>query len=397
MFQTRIKFEASKDLTVAEKLHLVKLAYARDPSGKFRTRLAALYLQNDAFDDVIDLLSAKADLSFDEAMMLVQAHLARENPIDTARARDVADRALALAPDDRALAAALADGAKAKIRLGEPDARETLTRALQYDAGNMNACKRLAALDLAAGDHAAVIKVVSALEDKGAAHARLFAVRGLAHACAGDLEAARATFAFDTLSSTRRLPAPEGWPDIETFNSALAAELLAHPGMRYERYGSASELTWRIDSPATREAPLVTLLLNQIRAALDAHIERIAPLDHPWARARPKSAVLHSWCVITEGDGFETWHVHQFGWLSGVYYVQVPHTIAFGETAGGCLAFGLPADVVGDDAAAAYGTRMIRPQSGLMVTFPSHSYHRTFPHIEGGKRIALAFDLRPAD
>lgn len=397
MFQTQIEFEVAKDLTVGEKLGLLQLAYARSPAGKIRTNLATLYLQNDAFDEVIELFADAMDLNFDEAMMLVQAHLARENPVDTAKARDVADRAVELAIDDRDRAAALADRAKAEIRLNERTAaRETLQQALQCDAGNMNACKRLAALDLAAGDHAAVLEMVGTLASKGTAHARLFAASGLAHARTGAVEAARAALAFDALSAAQHLPPPEGWTGIESFNAALAVELLAHPGLRYERYGSASELTWRIDSPAMREAPLVSLLLNQIRAALNAHIQRVAPLDHRWARARPKSTILRSWCVITEGDGFETWHVHQFGWLSGVYYVQVPDSIALGDTVGGCLAFGLPADLVGDEAAAAYGTHLVRPRGGLMVTFPSHSYHRTFPHLTGGKRIAFAFDLRPA-
>ena len=36
----------------------------------------------------------------------------------------------------------------------------------------------------------------------------------------------------------------------------------------------------------------------------------------PFAR-RARLTPRRSWCVITDSDGFENWHVHQFGWLSG--------------------------------------------------------------------------------
>jgi hypothetical protein len=406
---TRVDLEVARQLTLLQELAIVRLAYDRSPTPMMRVRLAALFLVCDAFDDLIALLSPHLDLGFGEDMLLVQAYLARETPQDTLRARIVADLALALATDDAQRAAALAARGKAETRLGDIGAaRVTLGMALRLDPHEKDACKRLAALDLAANDPAAVLAMADDLTGRGAAHARLFAARALAHAQAGATDAARDAAGLDDLADMTTLAPPPGWDDIHAFNAALAEELLAHPGLRYERYGTASALTWRIDSPATREAPLVRLLLAQIASAIDAHLGQIAALDHPWARARPAAATLRSWCVITESDGFETWHVHQFGWLSGVYYVRVPDSIAQGGKDrgtssggdddvgnGGCLAFGMPAELVGDDAAAAFGTRIVRPHDGLMLAFPSHTYHRTFPHGLREKRICVAFDLRP--
>ncbi len=100
--------------------------------------------------------------------------------------------------------------------------------------------------------------------------------------------------------------------------------------------------------------------------------------------------------MIAESEGFENWHVHQFGWLSGAYYVRVPEAIANGKTQEGCIAFGLPDDLAGEAGAAAFGTRIIRPVSGLLLLFPSHTYHRTFPHGHRDRRICVAFDVKPA-
>lgn len=403
--RTIIDLEVARQLTIAQELSIVQTAYARHQGPVLRSRLATLLLVCDAFDKLVALLLPHDDLNFLEVLLLAQACLARETTDDADHARIVANRALALATSDAQRAAALVLRGKAETRLGDDKAaRATLEHALRYDPQEKDACKRLAALDLAANDPAAVLAMVDRLIAHGAAHARLFAAQALAQAQAGAIGAARASTGQgatgqgatgqNDLAAMTTLAPPPGWDDIHTFNAALADELLAHPGLRYERYGTASTLTWRIDSPATRDAPLVRLLLAQISDAIAAQLDRIADLDHPWVRARPAAALLRSWCVITESDRFETWHVHQFGWLSGVYYVRVPHSIAHGDDDGGCLAFGIPAELVGEEAAAAFGTQMVRPHDGLMLAFPSHTYHRTFPHGLREKRICVAFDLR---
>lgn len=395
-----IELETAKQLTAPQELELVRTAFAQNASPEMRVRLATLLLLADAFDEVVAVLAESARLTFEEELLLSQAYLARETTADTLAAGAAADRALSLAASlatsDTASAIALAYRGKAEMRSGDTAAaRATLRQALRLDPHNKDACKRLATLDLQAGDTTAILTMADELAERGAAHARLFAAEALAHARSGDAARARALMGFDDLHVARQLPPPPGWSDIRSFNAALAQELLAHPGLRYERYGTASALTWRIDAPATRAAPLFRALLDQLAIEIHNHVDRVGAVDHPWARACPRAALLRSWCVITESDGFETWHVHQFGWLSGVYYVQVPESIANGDGLGGCLAFGLPEDLAGPDAAATYGTPLVRPQEGLMLAFPSHSYHRTFPHGLREKRICVAFDLRP--
>jgi hypothetical protein len=274
-------------------------------------------------------------------------------------------------------------------------ARATLAEALALDPHNKDACKRLATLDLAAGDTGAVLAMYDDLASKGAAHSRLFAAKALAHAHRDERDQVRKMMGADDFFRADKLPPPPGWDSIESFNAALAEELMAHPGLRFDRYGTASELTWRIDAPLSRAAPLVRVLLDAIADAINAHVEAIGGADHPWAAARPSDAMLRAWCVITESDGFENWHVHQFGWLSGAYYVRVPDSIAHGDTEAGCIALGLPEDLAGEEAAAAYGIRVVRPQDGLLLMFPSHTYHRTFPHGIRDRRICVAFDVKP--
>ena len=393
---TEIHLEPEKVFTVDQELALARAAYAKSGSMVLRAGLVRLLLLAEAFGEVIEVLTAAHDLTVSEELMLTQAYLAFETTEATEAAQAAADRAFALATTDAERANALATRGKTQMRFGNhAAARDVLERALALDPHNKDACKRIAAIDLAAGRPVEVLAVTDDLLGKGAAHARLFAAQTLAHARAGDMAAARKAGGFDLLHEARRLDPPPGWKTIEAFNAALTEELLTHPGIRYERYGSASELTWRIEAPARRDTPLVKALLAQIVAALDDNIARTNDSSHRWAASRPDRALLRNWCVITESDGFETWHVHQFGWLSGVYYVQVPESIANGTSLAGCLSFGLPDDLAGEHGSADYGEHIVRPSSGLFLTFPSHTYHRTYPHGTGEKRICLAFDLRP--
>jgi uncharacterized protein (TIGR02466 family) len=89
--------------------------------------------------------------------------------------------------------------------------------------------------------------------------------------------------------------------------------------------------------------------------------------------------------------GVQLPHIHPLGWLSGVYYVQVP--LAGEGTNSGALEFGeLPAHVrhVRDPE-----RRVVAPLAGQLVVFPSYFHHRTLPFTSPAQRISVAFDVMP--
>jgi hypothetical protein len=391
-----IRPETAKHITAQQEHDLLSSAFASNPSSRLlRSRLAVAQSANDAFDATVALLDGADDLDFRDTLMLGRALLAKETTAATIRARETAQRALLAAEDDLQRAAALADKGKAEVRLGDDAAFVSLTSALTLDPYNKDACKRLAALHLGGDDPHAVLAFTAALQQRGVGHSRLFAARALAFARLGDTAAAREVVGLGRFLSRRQLPPPPGWESIRAFNEALAAELSAHPGLRRERYGSASQLSWRIESPASHVAPLTVALAHLLAAEAERLIAEHADESHAWLAARPEAGILHSWCAITEDVGYEDWHVHQFGWLSGVYYVSVPDSVARGQDAGGCIAFGLPEDLAGREAAEAFGVELVRPSEGLALFFPSHAYHRTFAHGAGERRICIAFDVWP--
>lgn len=393
----QIFHEPEKHLTLKQERELARLAHLRAGSQATRLRQVRLAAQDDDYAEVVNLLDGVGDLGFGEQVMLTQAFLTFETEAMTARARETASDALAAADTAAQRAVALADQAKAERRLGKPGtARGLLESALSLDLHNKDACKRLAALDLEEGRSAELVSWSGQLVAAGAGHARLHAAHLLGEAANGNLDAARAVLGLPLLAHREMLSPPPGWSDLASFNAALAKELLGHRNLRYERYGSASNYTWRIDALARPDAPLVQVLLHELAARVRARVAELGGVDHRWLSDRPDEALLRAWCVITEGDGFESWHVHQFGWLSGVYYVQMPEGLVDPEDPAGCIGFGLPEEFVGDETSAQFGIDLVRPEPGLMLTFPSHAYHRTFPHSRAGRRICIAFDIKPA-
>ncbi|MEO9130784.1 MAG: putative 2OG-Fe(II) oxygenase [Sphingomonas sp.] len=386
-------------MTVKEEIAITQRAIERNPgSQQFRFRLARLRFTLDQFDEAIDLLetlSREGD-DFETVHLLGGALLARENREDTVKARHLEERASDIAVNASQRARSLAALGKAQIRLSEFDiARKTLGAALETNIHNKDAYKRLAMLDFEMGRTELALEHAEDMVARGVTHARVLGIRPLALARLGRTEEAREAFGFDTYLHQAILPPPPGWETIEAFNLDLATELMTHPGIRYERYGVASANSWRIDEPCLERSKMVPLLQQLIKREAENYVASLGERDDAWLGQRKSSGFLHHWSVITDGDGFEEWHVHQNGWLSGAYYVDVPDFIVSGEGRGGCVSFGLPEGIVGKEPHEKFGMRMFRPRSGLVMMFPSHSFHRTYAHRGNKRRICLAFDIVP--
>lgn len=392
-----LAIEAPKPLHGAVELALLQEALARSPdSAPIAMQLATRLLIDDRFTEVIALLEPREDLPSRRAVYLIQAYFAQETPAANRKVITLAEREFARTKEPAMQARLLADKGKALSRLGQGDAAlAVLHAALTHNPADRNAFKRITALHLQRGEPEAVIALAETMLAQGVAHSRLFASLVLAKARAGDIAAARAVEGRDTLMQTTVLPPPPGWDSLDAFNAALADQLRNHPALRFDRYGAASTRTWRIDTPAMAEAPLVAVLQQHLAQQVADYAACLAGNPHPWVQQRPGGGMLHNWCVLTDADGQEEWHVHQNGWLSGTYYVAVPDEVQTAQDDGGCLIFGLPDDLAGPEIAAEYGRYRLRPKPGMLTLFPSHCYHRTYPHGAKTRRICLAFDIWP--
>jgi uncharacterized protein (TIGR02466 family) len=100
--------------------------------------------------------------------------------------------------------------------------------------------------------------------------------------------------------------------------------------------------------------------------------------------------VLVSWANIMPAGAFERPHIHAAGWLSGVYYADMPDLDPMKED--GAIVFGgHPFDAA---VARDVPKRTVHPRAGQMVLFPSYLTHRTRPFTGAGRRVSVAFDIQ---
>lgn len=393
-----LEIEPPIALAKSHEAPLLRQAIAVNPeSTSLRAKLALLLFIQDQFDEALEIYSQlmQDDPRAEWAIMMAECHISRETPEDDRAAEQMASLAVSLTDQPLQRVEAQAALGKALVRQGRTEeARATLQAALDANPSNTNVYKRLAALDLKAGAAQDALDTADRLIETGIGHSRLLVARVLALATQGRIDDAREAVGLDRFLHREFLAPPAGWPDLAAFNADVRAELARHPDLRYDRYGTASTRTWRIDQPAYASSVAIPALQDRIRSAVMRQVARLEAEDSTWTRARPERGILHNWCVLTDADGYEEWHVHQGGWMSGVYYVDVPPAVRVGSGREGCIAFGLPEDLVGQEASRQFGETVVRPQPGLMLLFPSHSYHRTFAHGSEGRRICLAFDVQ---
>ena len=313
-----------------------------------------------------------------------------------------------------ALAAYAAAAARAPIEAGYHDGMgQALARLGRFDEAR---AAHLCAAALAPQDAAVQINLASCLLQAGDAHAAVraaetalqlspldqqaWATAGLAWGATGD---ARAAWLNDPARHVQvfDLPTPDGWPDMASFNQALAAALHAMhtdaepPIDQTLRHGSQT-----LGDIFDQGHPLVLQLKERIAQAVDRYIAGIDALPpDPTHPLRGRTAVhwrfTDSWSSRLRSSGFHTHHVHPHGWISSCYYVALPPCIgqAADASRAGWITFGVPDIQV--PGCAFPPARAERPREGRLVLFPSFMWHGTVPFDDPQPRLTIAFDLVP--
>ena len=190
-------------------------------------------------------------------------------------------------------------------------------------------------------------------------------------------------------------PSPD-FEDTEAFNRALVEHILNHPSLTYELDGHATrkgkhtgELLSEPKGPMATFERMIDDTVKIYRAGLEADS------NHPIAMTAPDSWKLTVWSVVLEEAGHQVSHIHESGWLSGVYYPKIPHDIGLSESdPSGWIEFGQPQDLY--NVREKPPVKLFKPQEGMMILFPSYLFHRTVPTGSQDLRVSIAFDVMRA-
>ncbi|HYI41571.1 MAG TPA: putative 2OG-Fe(II) oxygenase [Allosphingosinicella sp.] len=288
--------------------------------------------------------------------------------------------------------------ALAFVRLGlEPEAELELRALLDLEPRHRPACRQLGKILRRSGRIAELLDLCETLHARGAAHAQLFYVWGMALALSGREEEARGLLLDRARVTEHALPAPDGFADIADFNAALAEEILGNPYRLsdFPAQDEANRGSSRVHALfGGRRPELVQGLLDSLQALIAAQAPTRRGAFDPWFDARPERAHLKAWGLIQRGGDYEEWHSHPGGWMSGVYYVRVPGCVTADGEGPGCIEFG-PPTALARERPGFVPVRRHAPSEGRLLLAPSHFAHRTIPTGAAEHRISFAFDIVP--
>ncbi len=187
---------------------------------------------------------------------------------------------------------------------------------------------------------------------------------------------------------------PKNYTDIENFNAQLKSSL-----ERFHIYKHAPlNQSLRKGTQTNIDLTLVNdPLIRDFFVAMESPIrDFISQLPdnstHPLStRKCSKYRISGAWSVNLSENGHHVNHVHPMGWISSVYYVDVPKIINENSKAG-WIKFGEPGMVL----TGLTPERYIKPKPGRLVLFPSYMWHGTVPFKGPEKRLTLPFDVVPA-
>ena len=303
---------------------------------------------------------------------------------------------------DHARAAMLTEMGDIQRTKGQLDlAAENFHTALKIQPSYYKALRKLVVTQFDLGQAAALLPVIEELVQQGIVNTRLNASWLAVLAGLGRVQEASALRGLELFLREEEIAPPAGYPNLEQFNAELAKEILGHPALRYENSQQASNHSWRVDELLVRQPPALSALTQVIARQVTSYAASPDISGHQgfaacFSRLMPEKARLNPWSIITRKKGYESWHTHDAGWMSGVYYVTVPDglgTQSHTNVMAGAIEFGWPERLLGEGASARLGNRIIHPRPGMLLLFPSHIHHRTYPHGKEKDRICISFDI----
>ncbi len=278
----------------------------------------------------------------------------------------------------------------------DAEARHVLQRALRINPHNARAASDLALMLAAADDTASAEEVCGEFLQRHPGERLVLAAQINVLQRAGRWDEATELLDLDGLIEVAQITAPPGFADLTAFNTALIASLkqnaslLAEPASKSTRGGRQ---TGELDLDADPVLLALKETLSQAVAAYAAAREYGGQADHPVMAYASADPALRVWGTVLTAGGHQASHLHPLGFVSGVYYLQIPEDMSAVDPQAGWLEFGSPpARLIAD---AAGERRRLEPVVGQLVLFPSYFRHATLPFSAAGERISIAFDAVP--
>ncbi len=307
-----------------------------DVTGAYETLQEALGFREDA---VIHLPAAQLAAHFDTGRALVHAR-----------------RALALQPDNPSNTAALC---QVHLAMGHPEEAAPLAEEL---------CRRLP-------------------DDQYS-----IALLATAWRMMGDERYGR-LYDYDTFVARSIIDVPRGWSTLQSYLSDLREALHPLHSFRGHMAGQSARQGSQTQQDLTRsDHPAIRAFFQAVDYPIRRRIAALGAGDDPLRRRITKAYDFNGvWSIRLQPAGFHVNHLHSKGWISSACHLELPPSVDTEPE--GWLKFGEPGIPT---LPALPPERLVKPELGYLVLFPSYMWHGTIPFSGTTPRMTIAFDVVPA-
>lgn len=174
--------------------------------------------------------------------------------------------------------------------------------------------------------------------------------------------------------------------DVDALNAELR-DLILEQERASTSMVKSNQGGWQSPSEFFRwEGAAVATLARYARRAVEVATSRIIPQN------LRMEFHLSSWAAVNRKGHYNTTHVHPMATWSGVYYVDPGDESP--DSAGGLLEFDHPimASVMTFFPGVLPSARLVRPEAGMMILFPSYLQHSVRMYTGERPRICVPFN-----
>lgn len=272
------------------------------------------------------------------------------------------------------------------------DVMSLYEQAWALDAHDIGMIKRFSQALISKGRYARAADVLNARSPEDQFDQECLGLLAVCNSHINTAEAARVND-YKGLVQIFDLPLPEGQTSLEVFNRTLLEAL--QPMHRSDIAPIDQTLVRGTQTHGNlfqTNDTTIKSLEESLKVCIRDYIDHLKQTGPGEFRDRITDGFDFSgaWSVQLSDGGFHNDHIHSAGWISSVYYVEVPNELD-AETHEGWLKFG---DVTFDPENKG-PHRYIEPKPGRLVLFPSYMFHGTVPIAAGKRRTTVAFDVVP--
>jgi tetratricopeptide (TPR) repeat protein len=203
----------------------------------------------------------------------------------------------------------------------------------------------------------------------------------------------RELYDYQRLVRPYAIEPPKGWATLDAYLADLAESLKRVQRLRGHPVGQSLRQGAQTRQNLTRsEDPAIRAFFAAIDAPIRAYIAVLARRDDDLGRRVAAGyRFTGAWSVLLQPGGRHVDHIHQLGWISSAFHVELPSAIDRGHQ--GWLKFGEPGMPTRPPLEPEHH---VKPKPGTLVLFPSYMWHGTVPFSGSEPRLTIAFDAVPA-